>query len=244
VASIKAKTNSRRRPEQPPTPLTEQAYLAIKAEILANRLSPGAPLPIERFIREMNLSRTPVREAILKLQREGFVEVLPRLGTFVAQLDLRKIKEMYHVRAVLEGSAAKLAAPRLHPETLARLEEKLSALKVKGRNIQLQEISEAGQELHRTIIDGCDNQLLATTIRGLQDHFQRFRHVSLQFPEKVLSSHQEHLAILSALRARNGDKAEKLVREHFEHASRFLVESLLNSPNWSYPLRVAAASGQ
>ncbi len=96
-ASASTRTIRRRRTD-PATPLTEQAYRGIKQEILSNRLPPGAPLPVDRFIREMKLSRTPVREAILRLEREGFVEIRPRLGTFVAQLDLRKIREMYHVR--------------------------------------------------------------------------------------------------------------------------------------------------
>ena len=111
VSSAVAKPISRKRTPSPP--LTDKAYFAIKTEILSNRLEPGAVLPIQRFTGEMKLSRTPVREAILRLQREGFVEIRPRLGTIVAHLDLTRLREMYQVRSILEGEAAKLASAAL-----------------------------------------------------------------------------------------------------------------------------------
>jgi DNA-binding GntR family transcriptional regulator len=80
--------------------------------------------------------------------------------------------------------------------------------------------------------------VLADTIRSLQDHFVRFRHVSLQLPEKVLSSHREHLLIVEALQRRDGDTSERLVREHLEHAARFLMESLINRPELGGNVRV------
>jgi DNA-binding GntR family transcriptional regulator len=227
----------KRRAAPSPAPLTERAYRAIKDEILDNRLPPGAPLPVERFLRQMKLSRTPVREAILRLEREGLVEIRPRLGTFAAHLDLRKIREMYHVRGVLEGSAARLAATVAPQERFAEAARDLRSQKT-GAGADIAAISEAGQRLHRLIVEACGNQVLADTIRSLQDHFVRFRHVSLQLPEKVLSSHREHLRIVEALQRRDAEASERLVREHFEHAARFLMESLINRPELGGNVRV------
>ncbi|MGH9674839.1 MAG: GntR family transcriptional regulator [Bryobacteraceae bacterium] len=235
--AVKVLDRGRRRAAQPPPPLTEQAYRAIKREILGNHLPPGTPLPVERFLREMKLSRTPVREAILRLESEGLVEIRPRLGTFVAHLDLRKIREMYHVRGVLEASAARLAATIAAPPLLAQVERELRSQNT-AKGADLPAISEAGQSLHRLIVDQCGNEVLAETIRSLQDHFVRFRHISLQLPEKVLSSHREHIEILEALRRADGETAERLVREHFEHAARSLMESLLGRPESGGSLRI------
>ncbi len=210
--------------------LTERAYRAIKEEILSARLPPNAPVPIERFLREMKLSRTPVREAIQRLEREGFVEIRPRLGTFVAPLDLRKIREMYYVRGALEGAAARMAAALADPAHLAAIGGELRRHPLEAPG-DLRAMSESGHRLHLFISEECGNQTLAGMIRQLQDHFRRFRNLSLQIPEKVLASHRQHLEILAALEARDGDRAERLMREHLEQAGRYLIQSLLDSPS-------------
>jgi len=208
---------------------TDQAYQAIKAEILSNRLRPGEPLPIDRFVRDLELSRTPLREAVQRLEKEGFVEIRPRIGTFVSYLNLSEIQEMYQVRQALEGFAASLAAERLAPGDLAEVERALRRHPLEGE-IDYKAMSEDGQRLHRLILEECGNETLAKMLRSLQDHFTRFRLLSLEIPEKILSSHREHLAILEALRERDGPRAEARVREHFENASRYLVDGLLRRP--------------
>ncbi|MGH9846656.1 MAG: GntR family transcriptional regulator [Blastocatellia bacterium] len=206
--------------------LTSVAYNAIKGEILGNRLKAGEALPTERFIRELKLSRTPLREAILRLEREGFVEVRPRMGTFVSHLNLREIQDMYQVRRELEGLAARLAAGRVNAERLAEVEKELTRHSLKGK-VNYEALSEAGQGLHRLVVESCGNRVLAQFIRSLQDHFARFRSLSLNLPEKIVASHREHLGILAALKAGDGKLAERLVHEHFDHAGRTLLDSLL-----------------
>jgi len=217
--------------------LTERAYGAIKAEIVANRLHPGEPVETDRFAQALGLSRTPVREAVLRLQREGFIEVRPRMGTFVSQLDLRQIQEMYQLRRTLEGLAARQAADFADPQRLAALERELRACG-SGSDAGLKGISESGEKLHELIVESCENRLLAEMIRSLHDHFARFRSLSLRIPEKVLSSHQEHLAIIDALKRGDGDAAERLVYQHFDHAARFLLDSILARPNRTAGTRV------
>jgi DNA-binding GntR family transcriptional regulator len=205
---------------------TAQAYRVIKDEILSNRLHAGDAVPMERFVRELGLSRTPVREAVLQLAKDGFIDVRPRMGTFVSHLDLRQIQEMYEVRSLIEGHAARLATELIPPQALAALEDELRAQKTEGE-IDSKAISEAGQNVHRLVVDSCGNQVLAQMILSLQDHFTRFRKLSLQIPEKVLSSHREHLEIVDALKRRDGGLAERLVHKHHQHAAQYLLESLL-----------------
>lgn len=207
--------------------LTEVAYQAIKTAILNNQLHAGDALPADRFVQELALSRTPVREALLRLEKEGLVEVRPRMGTFVTQLNLREIQESYQVRQELEGLAARLAARRADAAQLAAVERALKKYPLRGE-IDCQGMSEAGQQLHALVVEACGNLVLARMIRSLQDHFTRFRALSLDIPEKVRDSHREHLAILAALKAGDGALAEQLMQEHFAHAGRALVERLLN----------------
>lgn len=221
---------------------TTQAYQAIKDEILTNRLSPGDPVPIERFVRDLRLSRTPVREAVLQLSREGLIEIRPRMGTFVSHLDLRQIQEMYEVRSLLEGHAARLAAGRIPPDKLAELEQALRSQQTEGE-VNCEVISNVGQGVHGLIVSHCGNRVLEQMILSLRDHFTRFRRLSLHIPEKVLSSHQEHLRIIEALRDKNPALAEELVRKHLSHAAQYLLESLLRPSNDHSAPRITLTPG-
>jgi len=205
----------------------EKAYSAIKQEILSNQLRAGDAIPVERFVKTLRLSRTPVREATLRLEREGLIDIRPRLGTFVSHLDLRKIRDMYGVRRLLEGEAAREAAKRGPLNEFLALRDELAAFEETGE-LDIQGMSETGQKLHQLIVAHCGNEVLREMIESLQDHFTRFRRLSIQIPDKVLSSHHEHLEILNSLICRDADEAPKLIHRHFDHASQFLLESLLH----------------
>jgi DNA-binding GntR family transcriptional regulator len=210
-------------------PATERAYQAIRKEILDNTLRSGEPVPVDRFVQRLKLSRTPVREAILRLQREGLIEIRPRMGTFVSHLDVRQIRDMYDLRRLLEGHAAKLASVNVPLEAVRKLRDELKAYPTSGRSIDSKGMSEDGKRVHALILEHCGNRALADMLRSMQDHFARFRSVSMDIQEKVLSSHQEHLDILGALERRDGERAEALIHAHFDHAARLLMDNLLGA---------------
>lgn len=210
------------------------AYRAVKADILANRLRPGDAVPVEKYVRDLRLSRTPVREATLRLQREGLIDIRPRLGTFVSYLDLRQIRDMYRVRRLLEGEAAREAAVRAPEDALKSLRAELSAYKETGE-VDVRGMSETGKRVHQMIVEHCGNEVLRSMILSMQDHFTRFRSLSIQLPEKILSSHHEHLAIVDCLIARDAQRAVTLIHEHFDHASQFLLDSLLHGSSADGP---------
>lgn len=212
----------------------DMAYQAIKADILSNRLRPGDPVPIEKYVKDLRLSRTPVREATIRLEREGLIEIRARMGTFVSHLDLRHIRDMYRVRRLLEGEAAREAALRAPIDELEQLRRELAAFSETGE-IDTRGMSETGKRVHQLIVEHCENEELRRLILSLQDHFTRFRSLSIQLPEKVLSSHREHLAILDRLIARDPEGACALIHQHFDHASQFLLDSLLHGTSPARP---------
>jgi DNA-binding GntR family transcriptional regulator len=107
-----------------------------------------------------------------------------------------------------------------------------------GPDAGLKGVSEPGEKPHEQIAESCENRLLAEMIRSLRGHFARFRSLSLRLPEKVLSSRQERLAITGAPKRGDGDAAEKLVCRHFDHAARFLPDSILARPTRTAGTRV------
>jgi len=225
--------------------LTDRAYQQIKEEILTNRLRPGDPLRVDYFVRRLKISRTPMREAIQQLEKEGLVEIRSRMGTFVSHIELREIVEMYQVRQILEGFAARLAAGRVAPDRLADVENQLTRPQTK-ENADYAAISKAGLELHRAIVESCGNLVLTRFVLSLQDHFRRFRAVTPQSPERILEFHQDHLRILDALKKGDGLQAERLIQQHLERAAQLLMERLL--PQWGqkpatpFIVRVTAGS--
>lgn len=212
----------------------DHAYRAVKSDILSNRLRPGDAVPVEKYVRDLRLSRTPVREATLRLQREGLIDIRPRLGTFVSYLDLRQIRDMYRVRRLLEGEAAREAATRAPEDALQSLRDELSAYTESG-GIDTRGMSETGKRVHQIIVEHCGNEVLRSMILSMQDHFTRFRSLSIQLPEKILSSHHEHIAIVDCMLARDPARAASLIHEHFDHASQFLLDSLLHGSSAEGP---------
>jgi len=234
-------------PEKPSSAsLTTLAYNAIKEEILSNRLRPGESVPREHLTNAFGLGRTPVREALLQLEREGFVEIRPRMGTFVSQLNLREIQQMYEVRRTLEGLAAQRAARYAPAARVTEVEESLNRYQIDRSaahtDLELAGMQEAGQGLHRMIVDTCQNEVLAQLMRSLHDHFRRFRSLSLRLPHKVVTSHEQHVAILAAIKQHDAALAERLMHEHFDFAARSLLESLTH--DGAEPAAVRVTLGQ
>jgi len=201
---------------------TEVAYARLKNEILTNRLAPGDSISIDDYVRALKLSRTPLREAILRLQREGLIEIRPRQGTFVAPLDLRQIQDLLAVRRLLEGEAARLAAPRISRESL----DDLSRQWKDGTDPF--ELFNCSQRVHALCAQHCGNLMLRQMLENSQDHYIRFRSLTPRSPERLLSYHKEHISIVAALKAKDAAKAQERMHSHLDRASAYLLDSLLN----------------
>lgn len=210
--------------------LAEMAYVQIKEAIIHNRLPPGEPIVKEELIQTMGLTRTPLREALLRLRKEGLVEIRPQMGTFVSQINIHEIHDMYDIRGVLEGLAARSAAGRIPKEEISEIECELKGLQSSGLD-NVKAMSGSGRKLHQMIIRHCGNIALVNSINSIQDHFTRFRMISLEVPEKVFASHKDHLRILSALKRQDPELAESRMRSHFERSRKALLSSLVNPEN-------------
>ena len=163
---------------------------------------------------KLGVSRTPIREALTLLEQEGFVRAVPRRGIYVVRKSNKEICEMIVVWAALEGMAARLAATRATEEQLKALADLFQKFKDEPLSDQMNEYSEANIAFHQAIIKlgGCD--LIVETTRNLFIHIQAMRTVSLRQDNRAEQSISEHRAIIGALKARDAELAEKLVREH------------------------------
>ncbi len=201
-------------PLEGPSSLKEHAYRRIKEAILSFELKPGELLVESELGERLGTSKTPVRDALTELRREGLVVKIPYSGTFVSIITARDICEIIEIRAVLEGLAARLATPLLSELELDELEQlihsELDALA--DGNIEL--ASQCNGKFHSLVIRKVPNQRLVSIVENFEDQLQRFRTLSSQLKDRLRKSAEEHRTVLAAFRERDAWKAEQAFRDH------------------------------
>ncbi len=207
-------------------PLREVVFDTLREAIISGVLRPGERLMESQLAGELGVSRTPVREAIRKLELEGFVVMVPRKGAYVAGISLKDIVDVFEVRAALEALATSLAAERITDEELEELERILVR---KAELIDQQEIKlfiESDIEFHANLYRASRNDRLIQILSNLQDEIHRFRSVSLAHPGRMREALDEHRKVVEALGDRDIARAEALAWEHIENAENSLLEAV------------------
>ena len=181
--------------------LSEGAYLEIKRRILVNEYPGGFQVLEDALCEDLGMSRTPLREALVRLQNEGLVEVLPRRGMRVLPLTSRDVSDIYEVISALELLAARTLAGREdNAGPVARLQAEVDAMKCALEHDELEAWAMADERFHRILVDESGNPRLATAARTLLDQSQRFRMFTLRLREKPVGSTRSHAQLVTAIR--------------------------------------------
>lgn len=196
-------------------PQGESAYRRLLDEIRSGVLSPGMRLREIELGERLGISRTPVREAIRQLEADGLVIHQPRQGATIRSLDYAEMVELYEMRAVLEGTAARLAARAASDIELAELVALNNELAQSPAGAQAREINRI---FHRTLIEAARNRFLIKSMSALQKTLFILGPTTLADPTRAENAVSEHGAVLAALLERDGTKAEIAMRAHIEGA--------------------------
>ncbi len=199
------------------------AYRQILVEIRSGALLPGARLRETELAERFGISRTPVREAIRLLEADGLVAHIPRQGATIRLLDYTEVMELYEMRAVLEGTAARLAARAasdMELDELAALNAELASAKDTATAYEL------NRQFHMTLLDAAKNRYLVKSVNALQKTLLILGPTTLIEPIRAQDAVTEHDAILVALRDRDGMRAEAAMRAHIEAAHRVRLRAL------------------
>lgn len=199
------------------------AYERLIAAIRQGTLKPGDRLVETELAARLGISRTPIREAIRQLESDGLVAHLPRTGVAVRSLDYSEITELYEMRAVLEGTAARFAARAASEVELTELEA-INAEMRAARNTD--GLYEANRQFHRVIRNAARNRFLIKSVEAVQKTLLILGPSTMEEADRAAEAITEHDAILSALRARDGDTAETRMRAHIEAAHRARLRRL------------------
>jgi len=207
------------------TSLVEQAYQAIRGRILDNVYSPGHQALESELAAQLGISRTPVREALIRLQKEGLVEVVPRHGMRVLPVSPVDMAEIYTVLTALECAAVELVAAR--GPSAAELKPLTEAIRDMGRALKADDLdawAAADERFHRTLAELAGNRMLLETIGNFWDRAHRARMVTLRMRPKPVNSTREHTLLVERLRAGDTRGAVEVNRGHRARASRELLE--------------------
>jgi DNA-binding GntR family transcriptional regulator len=197
-----------------PLSLKDQAYLAIKDAILTLKLKPGDALVENDLAEQLGISKTPVRTALQELEREGLVTKVLYKGTYVREITPRDVREIFQLRAVLEGLAARLAVPALEETDLARARELVHLMETAMEAGDRSRASQCGAGLHSLLLQKADNERLHLIWHNLDDQTERVRLMSDRISGRLEKSVGEHRRILETLEQRDPELAEQRMREH------------------------------
>jgi DNA-binding GntR family transcriptional regulator len=210
-------------PAAPKPSLTEEAYARLKAEILDNRMAPGFQALEPELAERLGMSRTPVREALIRLQEDGLVEIIRRRGMRVLALSPDDMREIYEALICIESEAAALLAARTPPPDLTVLENVMADMETALVAEDLDAWAVADDEYHRIVVGLCGNRRLAAVAVTLQNQAHRARMFTLRLREKPIRSTSDHRDQLNAIRAGDADGVRRLFRSHRQRAATELL---------------------
>ena len=203
--------------------LSELTADKIRDLIHKNALEGGAKLNEIKLCEQLGVSRTPLREALRALSAEGLVEIHPNRGAFVADISLEELRHTFEVMSILEGSCARLAAERLTNADLDELEKLHGQLEEQYRNNDPHAYVQHNKDYHEFIQEKTGNPVLSRIVSDLRGRIQLHRFRQIYRPGRLDGSIDEHRGLMEAFRARESERAEKLMQLHLKKQCDALV---------------------
>lgn len=207
-------------------PLREIIFNTLREAIIVGELKPGERLMEIQLAEKMGVSRTPVREAIRKLELEGLVNMIPRKGAHVAELSVKNIMDVLEVRSSLDGLATSLAAERMRDEDLKDLKHVLSQFANYVEKGNLQGSIKKDVEFHDIIYSSSRNDKLIQIVNNLREQVQRFRVIYMKDFGSTKDIVKEHIEIIEAIESKDAELAKKVAEKHINNQERAIIKSL------------------
>ena len=206
-------------------PLREVVFLTLRRQILRGELKPGERLMEISLANKLGVSRTPIREAIRKLEHEGLVVMIPRRGAHVAEITRQELNDVLEIRKSLETLAITKACDYMTDRDIHELREaeEAFAIQIARRDADLTNLGEADEHFHDIIYRGTNNRRLIQILNNLREQMYRFRMEYLKDTDIRQTLVREHDAIVKALELRDKDEAERLTALHIDNQYRNIV---------------------
>jgi DNA-binding GntR family transcriptional regulator len=206
--------------------LREHVYTGVKNAIISGDFQPGKRLIEERLAADMVTSRTPVREAIQKLEKEGLIFRLPRGGFAVKAVTEAEVEEVLGLRSVLEGYAGYLATSRITGPEMKQLEDIIAQEDECLANLNVEEFIRLDGEFHDVLYKAAKNTRLYALLHDLRDYMYRYRVIILRYQRKPQLAVQDHKQMVASMKAKSPRQVEKLVRKHVSRGREIIKKKI------------------
>ena len=197
-------------------PLREIVYEELKMQILTGKITPGMRMMEVELAESRGVSRTPIREAIKKLEQEGLVTVEPRKGAYASQISVKDMVDILEVRQDMEGLAAHMAAYRMTPKQMKELESISVGYNKAVEEGNMADMIKYDTDFHNLIVESCNNSILTMMINQLQELLLRFRYVYYDNIKRAEKMPSEHSMIMEAIKDGRSDAARASAEMHIE----------------------------
>ena len=205
-------------------PLREIVYEVLKRQILVGEIAPGTRMMEVELAEDMGVSRTPVREAIRKLEKEGLVTIEPRRGAYASDISIKDMVDVLEVRQMLEGMAASMAAQKVTEEEKLDFVEANSAYKNAVKKGNIEEIIRYDELFHQLIVSYSGNKTLNQLLSQVQELALRFRYIYYDDFSRYENMPVEHEEIEEAIISGDTQKAKVVAEEHVERLKKFVID--------------------
>ena len=207
-------------------PLREAVCETLRDAIRKGILEPGERLMEVQLADELGISRTPVREAIRKLEQEGYVIMMPRRGTYVSDISTSDVKEIFEIRSALESLATGLAARRIEPDELETLQNLLVEIEGYIAKNDIEKIVETDIKFHGLLYKVSRNERLVNIINNLKEQLARFRTLSMSYPGRLQETLEEHSEMVEAIANGDVSAARDAAEHHMERAEKTYLKAI------------------
>ena len=207
-------------------PLRDVVFNTLRQAILTGELKPGERLMEIHLANKLGVSRTPIREAIRKLELEGLVTMIPRRGAEVAQITEKSMNDVLEIRRALDALCVELACERITEEDLGRLKQACEAFEAAVRTKDIKKVAKADVELHDIIVQATGNQRLVQLINNLSEQMYRYRFEYI----KDISQHQqlidEHRMIYESIVKKDKEAASQAAHVHIDNQKKAIIAQI------------------
>jgi len=207
-------------------PLRIKIYDALRLGVIEGLLAPGDELTESQIAAALQLSRTPIREALQRLETEGWVKRVQGRGMVVTDFSEKDVRDLYLMRSVLEGLAVTLALPNLTDDALNRLKWIIDEMELHTSRDNREAVAAKNKEFHWRLVELSGSRHIVAVLRSVYEQIDRVRESSLWVPGRMQKAFEEHLAIYQALAKRDTEHAAELVRQHVVAVGEVLVSRM------------------